>query len=1314
MECIYQWHELVTIDRHFQASVNLVLDRDNKEKFLSYIPTESSVYILHQYLRNILKGTTQNSTILIGPYGKGKSHLLLIILGILEKNFLKETEYIIPKIEMIDRKCGEYIRDIIKGKPYLTVLVTDTGNTLSNSFLIALNDSLCRKGLDKLIPNSYYKEAIKIIQRWEKSFPDIYQQFLKLLLENIEKGKEEGKENKKKEDNKKESNKEEEKNKKEKDNNREEIDKKEKDNNREEKDKKEKDNNEEEIDKKEKDNKNNRKEEGDKKERNDKKEEEQNKKIAIEFIQKLENYQESALKQFSAIYSVITGGSSFQPLLQTDCLKLYQEVNHKLCSEYGYAGIYIVFDEFSKYIEGHKQEGFAYDMKVLQDICELANNSVNNEQEKIFFTCIAHKSLKEYGKKLTKEVKNIFQGVEGRLKEYLFVISARNNFGIFQNVLKKTEKFKQLYIEGKLEKQMQDIAKRSFQLPIFYTQFTWQEYEDIIVKGCFPMTPLATVILLLISEKAAQNERTIFTFLAEEGWNSILYKIKRKQRNNEFYIGAETIYDYFSCVFREIIEQPQIHNEWLKAEYALNHTEKEKQKKIIKAAALLHMVGNREELPVTLENISLAVGISLEDTRKEVEELLKKQLFIWRSKLGVYAFKNNIGINIEEELKKEIEKQPSKINNCQYLSSLSELEYVLPKSYNQVFSITRYFQYQFMTPETFLAMQQSKYLFQEKFADGKIIALVVEKESEIETEKETKIQIEKIKLHLQKLQEDRLIVLFPTEVFSQEYNIRKIAAIRELKENKDFLEENKVLERELELYEEDILFEINAVLEQYYLPENKKCRIFYHGKEIYLLKEQSFNHFLSEICGEYYSFSPKINHELLNICKVTGQYLKARNNVVEKILREESFEKYKKGTSPEALIFRTALVRTGVIGKQYPLDIGTGRILEELKEFFQNSGEKKHCFAELYEKLQGKDYGIRRGIMPIFLAMEFIIIADTPILYLQKKEVELSVSILNNINETPNEYYLYLEKENKQKEEYLSCLEEYLEITHIPYKKSIRLAYIAEALQKEYRALPKLISNWKELDREEWEEVLARYPADKRESVEVLFAASEKLKNKLRQAELNPRELLFEKIPSYFGRKEGDFFCAEQVIIIFTIWKQKKSYLLRQLSKYFLQTWGAKGEESLSGVLKEWYENLSTAAEKAVFSAKTTALLQYIISISGYDNEKIAEGLAKIISGTYLEDWTQETQREMKEILPALKEEAEQIIGQNEDRKEQKKVIFTGKKGEVIEKYFSAEQNEVTGFLKNAIQEAMEEFGESIDTGQKIAVLLDTLEGLLQ
>ena len=78
----------------------------------------------------------------------------------------------------------------------------------------------------------------------------------------------------------------------------------------------------------------------------------------------------------------------------------------------------------------------------LQDMCELANASKN---AKIFITMVAHKSIKEYGKFLSVEIINSFTGIEGRIKEVLFVTSSKNNYELIQNAIEKDEAFETVH-----------------------------------------------------------------------------------------------------------------------------------------------------------------------------------------------------------------------------------------------------------------------------------------------------------------------------------------------------------------------------------------------------------------------------------------------------------------------------------------------------------------------------------------------------------------------------------------------------------------------------------------------------------------------------------------------------------------------------------------------------------------------------------------------------------------------------------------------------------------------------------------------------
>ena len=72
--------DYIEFNNDFKDSVNLYLDLNKADKIRAYVPTKSSVAVLDQYLDGILN-QKQQATLLVGPYGKGKSHLLLLLLA---------------------------------------------------------------------------------------------------------------------------------------------------------------------------------------------------------------------------------------------------------------------------------------------------------------------------------------------------------------------------------------------------------------------------------------------------------------------------------------------------------------------------------------------------------------------------------------------------------------------------------------------------------------------------------------------------------------------------------------------------------------------------------------------------------------------------------------------------------------------------------------------------------------------------------------------------------------------------------------------------------------------------------------------------------------------------------------------------------------------------------------------------------------------------------------------------------------------------------------------------------------------------------
>lgn len=130
-------NEIIGFDESFKSSVNLYLNLNNREKVLRYIPTKSSVSFLNEYLVAV-KQNKEQASLLIGPYGKGKSHLLLVLLAIvsMERNSANTevVEALISRIKAVD-DIGEEVADNIaaiwrdKGR-LLPVLITNTQEDL--------------------------------------------------------------------------------------------------------------------------------------------------------------------------------------------------------------------------------------------------------------------------------------------------------------------------------------------------------------------------------------------------------------------------------------------------------------------------------------------------------------------------------------------------------------------------------------------------------------------------------------------------------------------------------------------------------------------------------------------------------------------------------------------------------------------------------------------------------------------------------------------------------------------------------------------------------------------------------------------------------------------------------------------------------------------------------------------------------------------------------------------------------------------------------------------------------------------------------
>ncbi len=170
--------DVIEINEKFQHSINLKLDQMRHEPIENYIPTSATMKILGEYLEDLVGNKRESSTMLIGPYGKGKSHLLLILMYLLNPYDKILNVRLVDQFMQVDEKTGKRISEYLElGRKYLPVVVSFGSEPLEQSYRRGLLSALKRFGMEDCIPESYYTEAIRKIQSWRNEYPETYAKF---------------------------------------------------------------------------------------------------------------------------------------------------------------------------------------------------------------------------------------------------------------------------------------------------------------------------------------------------------------------------------------------------------------------------------------------------------------------------------------------------------------------------------------------------------------------------------------------------------------------------------------------------------------------------------------------------------------------------------------------------------------------------------------------------------------------------------------------------------------------------------------------------------------------------------------------------------------------------------------------------------------------------------------------------------------------------------------------------------------------------------------------------------------------------------
>lgn len=1174
-----KYNNLIKSSENFQSSVNLQFDLNKLEKIDKYIPTIQSVLILRRYLNAIYNkhNKKDHATVLIGPYGRGKSHLLLILSAIINCNDINNIHIksLIKKIAKVDSETAELATKIIEEKRLLPVIISCNHININQSFLLALKEALERNGLNDLFPETYFEAALNAIDLWEESYESAFKLLKKLIK--------------------------------------------------------------------------------------DKKTTIHNLKIA------LKQYNREAYNMFCELYPQISNGAEFNPLKNSDIVQLYTQVSNELCEKYNYCGVYIIFDEFSKFLESDVATSDMQNMKIIQDFAELSKSSSTFEMH---LCCVTHKGILDYSQS------DSFRTVEGRFTNVYFVASSEQSYELVANALEQTNEFGNYYMNHEIE--LLSIFNDSHNIGIF-NEIPEEKFIELMIR-CFPLHPVTTYSLIKISELVGQNERTLFTFLSDTSSNTLSEFLNMDIEEGKMEVlTLDVVYDYFSELFKYEVFSQRIHSIWIKTNIALKQTNDDIiQKKIIKTVALMNIINQDDFIPVSA-SIKKSLNLRDEEYNIAIETLKRNNVLTLRHDMQ-YAFLTPSGVNIRQSITDYIERGLVKLDRPAILKETYSTPYILPRQYNGDKCMMRYFCTSFMEVEDFLNYNGN---FNElkNGADGLVIYLITDQDND---------DIDSVE-KLTSLKPPKNVLFCISEPWKNNEILNEYIAACALEHSKEAQDVH--FKEELLFYKEDLYKTIQNIVNRIYSPSNLAA-VYYNSGVGYdsIINNTMLNRELSNICNNYYTQTPIINNEMINKNNLTAPIKKARIKLIDWLLCHSEDIPLMEGAGPEVSIQRATIMVPGLSESSNSPDKNLNEVLNYISSLIEDGESRRIEVSEIYTCLMSAPYGIRKGIIPIYIAYIFRKNLDKIIFYFKDKEIELSGEQFNYCDKNPENYSFKVEKGTKEKDEYLKFILESLDPDNV--NTINKRSYAVKAMQTWFRGLPKFA---RDHDYNYGDEVTA------------VENNIRKLRKNIILYDINSYYFLYDFIPEIFETESftevknhiSSFFeDSNNFISDFKIW----------LSGKVFDIFKKKLKGSLFSVMKAWYDDLSEITKKNIFDTDTNIILKFINTNNDYDDEYVISSLAKSITTFAIEDWND---NQVNEFLSIIERCVESVSKYNESEhlcEDQNVSITFTLDGNIYEKQLdNSEISPIAETALNNIESVFEDYMDAISPQDKVSILLRLL-----
>ncbi|MCY4512732.1 MAG: hypothetical protein OXB86_03485, partial [Bdellovibrionales bacterium] len=385
-----------------------------------------------------------------------------------------------------------------------------------------------------------------------------------------------------------------------------------------------------------------------------------------------------------------------------DTLKFYKDCLEVLKSK-GYNGIFVIYDEFGKYLEKGVHNPTDLNIQFLQNFAEFCDRS---GEKQCHLMLITHLSVSQYASQLPINVQQEWTKIEGRFQESAFYDKSADDYKMISTVFEKNISETQPILAKKYKTYIKKYLSG-------FTEDAFEGFIDLknihsILLNCFPLHPSVLSLLPHLSKKVAQNERTLYTFLTRDENHSLKRFLEGQFKDQTTLLMPYDLYQYFKFLIGKDIGIGGTYKIQLMAEEAFKKIQKtdNTSKQIISLMALCSVIKDTHFAPLTEKFISSCFNqlFSKDEIKKSIKSLKTKRVIFFNKNTKQYLLQEGTPVDIDEEISKLKNVTLTGRSLVQVLKRYFKTDFIIPKKYNFDNAITRFYKTEIISVEELKAL----------------------------------------------------------------------------------------------------------------------------------------------------------------------------------------------------------------------------------------------------------------------------------------------------------------------------------------------------------------------------------------------------------------------------------------------------------------------------------------------------------------------------------------------------------------------------------------------------------------------------------